>query len=268
MSQQQNEKGEIFLQSVDLVTPQRLEATIDVSERERVDALFELLEEAMARTGSKAMLDEFEAFEKEKYPEEFEGVSPQVTHTRRVGGVGLVAALKLGLSPELAFRIGYSGATHDMGKRDPEINDIVNSGEFIPKDDPRREIINRHASCGAEMLTDHLRADTEFDVMINYDAIFVAGHHHDSPALLEELAATAPTRESYERVEMTRFMVAMDIYDALTDPLRTYRDGVDPQDVASKIVREHLGEDATIFGHSVGEVLETLAAVKAQFVEQ
>ncbi|PLS80573.1 hypothetical protein CYG49_04875 [Candidatus Saccharibacteria bacterium] len=259
MNQQHGMRGEFHPLGVDLVTLSKLESSTSRPELERTEALLELLDETMERTGSNALLGEFEAYERKKY-----GLSPQVQHTRRVGAVGLLTGIRLGLPSHLAFRIAYAGTTHDMGKRDPEINNVVNSHRKFTRDDPEREIINQHSSVGADILTTYLHADNEFDITCNTDAIFAAAYHHATSETLQELLETAPDQETRERVEITRLTQVLDVYDALTDPLRSYRNGVDRHEVAKAIVVSHLGEETVIFGVRVADIVEMLPAIKQQ----
>lgn len=146
-----------------------------------------------------------------------------LAHSKRLADV----ALRLGVHVNYAF----AALMHDNGKIDAEVLSLIESSRTLTPEE--KEVVQRHTAYGGQNIWD-LNASPETTEMLDI-ARFVANHHHDKPSELARMAAEFP--ELRHNIEATQFVQLLDVYDAMQDPNRPYRDPAPEPEAASEALK-------------------------------
>jgi putative nucleotidyltransferase with HDIG domain len=160
-------------------------------------------------------------------------------HSRRTAEVATALGARLGLLPEDLRLLAQGAYLHDVGKIGIP-DDILNKPQRLTAEE--REIIERHAEVGAEMVgqAPSLRG-----------CVDIVRHHHerfDGDGYPDQIAGSAIPR-------LARIAAVADVWDALTSD-RAYRPGWPPEEALAHIV----DGSGTHFDPIVVEALVQLAA--------
>lgn len=140
-------------------------------------------------------------------------------HIQRVKDYGIKIGNKMRLSKEKIENIGFAALFHDLGKLNVP-DDILNKPDRLT--DEEFEVIKRHSSWGAEMVTKTYFQSISEIIMQHHERIDGSGY----PKGLK----------GNEILIEAKIIAVADSYDAMTSE-RSYRDPLTPKEAVEELIR-------------------------------